>query len=282
MTMNKLIMVITIAVLSQAAMGNDGDNPSSSVLVRAWQTKIEADNAYANGATLKNAEAVTERTKSEADRVYRKGVARRNELHQWSDAIAAFNSVKARYDLLKLIQGNAQSNYDHYVRWYGWCWWQNACVEDKKAAKHWRGLMNRTHLNIEVAKAWATPNGISMQDELVRAKKHLAWIKEEEYQAQLVKWIVDSSFDEDAYKQLAALTINSARGDIVKAKAAVTRASNRVAPVSYDVLHGERKAKYKAANAYFNEQKNFYYSEQYEVETANIELMTVLQNINHQ
>jgi hypothetical protein len=95
MTMNKLIMVITIAVLSQAAMGNDGDNPSSSVLVRAWQTKIEADNAYANGATLKNAEAVTERTKSEADRVYRKGVARRNELHQWSDAIAAFNSVKA-------------------------------------------------------------------------------------------------------------------------------------------------------------------------------------------
>jgi hypothetical protein len=30
-----------------------------------------------------------------------------------------------------------------------------------------------------------------MADELARAKEHLALTKEEEYQAQLVKWIVD-------------------------------------------------------------------------------------------
>jgi hypothetical protein len=120
-----------------------------------------------------------------------------------------------------------------------------------------------------------------MQWQLARAKEHLALTKEEEYQAQLVKWIVDRSFDIDTYKLLAALTLRSAGWDVANAKAAVSRASKRVAPLKYDVLHSARKSKYKAANTYFNEQMNRYYSEQYEVETANIELMTVLQSINH-
>jgi hypothetical protein len=110
--------------------------------------------------------------------------------------------------------------------------------------------MNRTYLNIEDAKAWATPNGITMQDELVRAKKHLASLKEEEYQAQLVKWIVDRSFDIYTYKLLAALTFNSAGKDIVKAKAAVTIASNRVAAMSDEVLQRARQAKYDKADDY--------------------------------
>jgi len=256
--------------------------PPSGLLDRVWQAKIEADNAYSNGATLKNAEAVTERTKSEADRVYRGGVSEYNARRQWADAASAVRRVQDRYDLLKEIHGNAQSHYDHFRYRYGWCWWDTGCVASKKAAKHWRGLRDRTYLNIKVSKSYITPNGVPMADELVRAKKHLAWIKEEQYQAQLVKWIVDSSFKIDVYKRLAALTFNSATEDIAKAKASVKRASNRVAPLKYDVLHGARKAKYKAANAYFKEQENRYYSEQYEVETANIELMTVLQSINHQ
>jgi hypothetical protein len=67
-------------------------------------------------------------------------------------------------------------------------------------------------------------------------------LKEEEYQAQLVKWIVDRSFDIYTYKLLAALTFNSAGKDIVKAKAAVTIASNRVAAMSDEVLQRARQA----------------------------------------
>lgn len=237
--MDKLIIAIAIMVLSQATLGEERN-------------------------TLEKAQEVAQQMKTDADKEYAKGVARRNELRQWADAKAAVKRVQARYDLLKEIQSNAQSHYDHFARWYGWCWWNNGCVEAKRAAKHWRGLMNRTYLNIEVAKAWATPNGISMQDELVRAKKHLVWIKEEEYQAQLVKWIVDSSFDIDTYKLLAALTFNLAGEDIVKAKAAVTRASNRVATMSDEVLQKTRQAKYNKADLYLRQQRVIHDAEQAE------------------
>jgi len=125
--------------------------------------------------------------------------------------------------------------------------------------------MNRTYLNIEDAKAWATPNGITMQDELVRAKKHLASLKEEEYQAQLVKWIVDRSFDIYTYKLLAALTLNLAKDDVVKAKAAVTRATRRIAAaVSDEVLQKTRQAKYDKADLYLRQQRVIHEAEQAE------------------
>jgi hypothetical protein len=212
--------------------------------------------------TLEKAQEVAQQMKTDADREYSNGVTRRNELRQWADAKAAVKRVQTRYDLLKLIQSNAQSNYDHYVRWYGWCWWRNSCIEDRRAAKHWRGLMNSAYPNIAVAKARATPNGISMIDELDMAKQHLKWINDEEWRAQLVKWIVDSSFEEDVYKQLAALTFNSAGEDIVKAKAAVTRASNRVAAVSDEVLQKTRQAKYNKADLYLRQQRVIHDAEQ--------------------
>ena len=103
-------MTTAIAVLSQSAIGDVSMTPPSGLLDRVWQAKIEADNAYANGATLKSAEAVTERTKSEADRVYRRGVSEYNARRQWADAASAVKRVQARYDLLEGIQGNAQSH----------------------------------------------------------------------------------------------------------------------------------------------------------------------------
>jgi hypothetical protein len=87
--MNKLIMTTAIAVLSQSAIGDVNTTPSSGLLDSVWQTKIEADNAYANGATLKNAEEVTAKTKQDADNTYRRGVAKYNERRQWPDAVAA-------------------------------------------------------------------------------------------------------------------------------------------------------------------------------------------------
>jgi len=222
--------------------------------------------------TLEKAQEVAQRMRDAADKEYANGVARRTEPRQWADAKSAVKRVQKRYDLLEEIQSNAQAHYDHFRLRYGWCWWNPGCVEAKRAAKHWRGLMNRTYLNIEDAKAWATPNGITMQDELVRAKKHLASLKEEEYQAQLVKWIVDRSFDTETYKLLAALTFNSAGKDIVKAKAPVTRASNRVAAVSDKVLQKIKQAKYKKADLYLRQQRVIHEAEQAEIARKQAEI----------
>ena len=237
--MNKLVITLAFIGLSHVAMSGEKN-------------------------TLEKAKEVAQQMKIDADMEYLSGVTRRNELRQWADAKAAVKRLQKRYDLLKEIQSNAQAHYDHFRLRYGWCWWNPGCVEAKRAAKHWRGLMNRTYLNIEDAKAWATPNGITMQDELVRAKKHLASLKEEEYQAQLVKWIVDRSFDIYTYKLLAALTFNSAGKDIVKAKAAVTIASNRVAAMSDEVLQRARQAKYDKADDYLRRQRVIHEAEQAE------------------
>jgi hypothetical protein len=73
--------------------------------------------------------------------------------------------------------------------------------------------------------------------------------------ALIIKEFVDRSFTVDGYKLLAALTVNSASEDILKAESAVKRASNRVAAVSDEALQRTKQAKYKAADDYFNEQK---------------------------
>jgi type II secretory pathway pseudopilin PulG len=236
--MNKLIMTIAIVVLPQLAIGKEKN-------------------------TLERAQEVAQRMRDAADREYAKGVARRTGRRQWPDAAAALKRVKAKHELIGQIHGNAKAHYDHFRLRYGWCWWNPGCVAAKRAAKHWGGLLDGINPNMELSKSAIKPNGVPMADELARAKEHLALTKEEEYQAQLVKWIVDSSFDIDVYKRLAALTFRSARWDVANAKAAVSRASKRVAAaVPDEVLQKTRQAKYDKADLYLRQQRVIHEAEQ--------------------
>jgi hypothetical protein len=47
------------------------------------QMKTEAEETYANGRTLENAKEVVRQMKSDADKEYHNGVAKRTELRQW-------------------------------------------------------------------------------------------------------------------------------------------------------------------------------------------------------
>jgi hypothetical protein len=62
--MNKLIITLAVMALSQGAMSEEKN-------------------------TLEKAQEVSQRMRAEADREYAKGVAKRSELHQWSDAADA-------------------------------------------------------------------------------------------------------------------------------------------------------------------------------------------------
>jgi hypothetical protein len=79
------------------------------VIMALSQTVMSAE-----GGTLAKAIEVAQQIRADADEAYAKGVARRNERHQWHDATTAVKRIKTRYDLLKLIQSNAQTYYDRH------------------------------------------------------------------------------------------------------------------------------------------------------------------------
>lgn len=227
------------------------------VIMALSQTVMSAE-----GGTLAKAIEVAQQIRADADEAYAKGVARRNERHQWHDATTAVKRIKTRYDLLKLIQSNAQTYYDRHKSNYGGCWVIGPCFEDQMAAVYWKGLMDATYPNIETAEAWINPEGITMVAELSRAKQHLEWAKGEKARALVISGFVKGSFKVDEYKQLATLTVNSASEDVLKAEPVVARARNRVNSVSDKALEKVRQVKYKEADDYLNAQKAIYDAEQ--------------------
>jgi len=235
--MNKLIITIALMALSQAAMSEEKN-------------------------TLERAQEVVQQMRDAADKEYAKGVSERNELHQWPDAAAAVKRIQVRYNLLKKIQANGQSNYDYYVRHIGWCWWYRPCEEDHMIANYWKVLRDNSYRHLTVAETWIKPKGVTMLDELTRAKYHLKLVKEEKEWALLYKGLVDRSFSDHGYKPWAALTVNTVNADIVKAESAVTRADNRVDAVSDKSLDKIRQSKYEQADTYLRRQRSIYKAEQ--------------------
>ena len=235
--MKKLIITIALMALSQAAMSEEKN-------------------------TLERAQEVVQQMRDAADKEYAKGVAKRDELQQWPDAAAAVKRIQVRYKLLKKIQANGQSNYDYYVGHIGWCWWHRPCEEDHMIANYWKVLRDNSYRHLTVAKTWIKPDGVTMLDELTRAKYHLKLVKEEKEWALLYKDLVDRSFSDHGYKPWAALTVNTVNADIVKAKSAVTRADNRVDAASDKALEKVKQSKYEQADTYLKRQRSIYKAEQ--------------------
>ena len=235
--MNKLIITIAIMALSQAAMGEEKN-------------------------TLEKAQEVAQRTRADADREYAKGVAKRSELHQWSDAADAVKRIQARYDQHEGIRHKAQVAYDRFKRAYGWCWGEGSCHDHERAAGHWQTLRDATYPNIAIAKADIKPSGTTMNTELARTRKHLEWAKREKASADNMKRTVRDDYERSEYDNVADHTVNTANAEITWAEKSVKRAIKVVNAVSHGALEEVRQLKYKLADTYVREQRVIHEAEQ--------------------
>ncbi|SCN47047.1 hypothetical protein BAZMOX_112116_0 [methanotrophic endosymbiont of Bathymodiolus azoricus (Menez Gwen)] len=242
--------------------------------------KTEAEETYANGRTLENAKEVVRQMKSDADKEYHNGVAKRTELRQWPNATAAANRIQGRYDHHEAIRVKARYGYSRYKHAYGSCWWGGVCLDHESASELWATMRNTVGLDIAPAKARIKPSGTTMGTELARTKLHLIWAMREKQRALTTQATVKNTFNTTRYNPVAYRTVNTANAEITWAEKSVKNALNEIKMVSGEVLERARQAKYSAAVDYFNEQKAIYYAEQEEVEMANINLMTVLLIIN--
>jgi hypothetical protein len=232
--MNKLIITLAVMALSQGAMSEEKN-------------------------TLEKAQEVSQRMRAEADREYAKGVAKRSELHQWSDAADAVKRIQARYDMLELMRHNAQVAYDYY-NWHIWC--GDTCMDHKRAARHWQGFRDRTQPYIAIAKSHIKTSGTTMGTELARAKLHLTWAKMEKRWADSMVHIVKTQYKTGDYIDEAERTASTAYADLVWAEASVRRVTKVVNAVSNTALEKVRQSKYKLADAYVTEQRSIYEAEQ--------------------
>lgn len=211
---------------------------------------------------LEKAQEVAQRTRADADKEYAKGVAKRTELRQWSDAATAVKRIQARYDKHEGIRHKAQVAYDRFKRAYGWCWGEGSCHDHERAATHWQALRDATHPNIAIAKVDIKTSGTTMNTELARAKKHLEWAKREKASAVRMKLTVKNDYERNEYNNVADRTVNTANANVTWAEQSVRRAINEVNAVSHGALEEVRQLKYKLADTYLRQQRAIHEVEQ--------------------
>ena len=238
--MNKLIIIITIALmaLSQATFGGEKN-------------------------ALEMAQEVAQQMKTEADKEYAKGVAKRNELHQWPDAADAVKRIQARYDMLELMRHNAQVAYDYY-NWHIWC--GDTCMDHKRAARHWQGFRDRTQPYIAIAKSHIKTSGTTIGTEVARAKKHLEWAKMEKRWADSMDYIVNNQYRTGEYIDEALITVRAANAEVAWADKSVMNALDVAYRVSDEVLREARRIKYYEADTYLRRQRAVHEAEQAAIE----------------
>jgi hypothetical protein len=236
--MNKLIITLAVMALSQGAMSEEKN-------------------------TLEKAQEVSQRMRAEADREYAKGVAKRSELHQWSDAADAVKRIQARYDMLELMRHNAQVAYDYY-NWHIWC--GDTCMDHKRAARHWQGFRDRTQPYIAIAKSHIKTSGTTIGTEVARAKKHLEWAKMEKRWADSMDYIVNNQYRTGEYIDEALITVRAANAEVAWADKSVMNALDVAYRVSDEVLREARRIKYYEADTYLRRQRAVHEAEQAAIE----------------
>jgi len=216
--------------------------------------------------TLEKAQEVAQRMRDAADREYSEGVAKRNELRQWSNATAAVNRIQARYDHHEAIRVKARYGYSRYKHAYGACWWVGVCLDHESASELWATMRNTVGLDIAPAKARIKPSGTTMGTELARTKKHLEWAKREKQRALTTQATVKNTFNTTRYNPVAYRTVNTANAEITWAEKSVKRAIKVVNAVSNTALEEVRQLKYKQADTYVRQQRVIHEAEQAEIE----------------
>jgi len=212
---------------------------------------------------LEMAQEVAQQMKTEADKEYAKGVAKRNELHQWPDAADAVKRIQARYDMLELMRHNAQVAYDYY-NWHIWC--GDTCMDHKRAARHWQGFRDRTQPYIAIAKSHIKTSGTTIGTEVARAKKHLEWAKMEKRWADSMDYIVNNQYRTGEYIDEALITVRAANAEVAWADKSVMNALDVAYRVSDEVLREARRIKYYEADTYLRRQRAVHEAEQAAIE----------------
>jgi hypothetical protein len=239
--MNKLIIItIALMALSQATFGGEKN-------------------------ALEMAQEVAQQMKTEADKEYAKGVAKRNELHQWPDAAEAVKRIQARYDQHELMRHKAQLAYNYYRDGlYTWC--GGDCLDHKRAARHWQGFRDRTEPYVAVAESHIKTSGTTIGTEVARAKKHLEWAKMEKRWADSMDYIVNNQYRTGEYIDEALITVRAANAEVAWADKSVMNALDVAYRVSDEVLREARRIKYYEADTYLRRQRAVHEAEQAAIE----------------
>jgi hypothetical protein len=241
--MNKLIITIAMVALSQVAMGKEKN-------------------------TLEKAQEVAQQMRDAADTEYAKGVAKRAELRQWSDAAEAVNRIRARYNQHEGIRHKAQVEYDRFKSAYAWCWGVGACLDHKRAARHWQGFRDRTEPYVAIAESHIKTSGTTIDTEVDRTTRHLEWAKMEKRWADSMERIVREEYRTGNYIDEAVRTVNTANAEVIWAEESVRTARKAINSLLDGALDKVRQAKYDKADDYLRQQRVIHEAEQAEIERA--------------
>jgi len=238
--MNKLIITIALIWLSQMAMGGEKNR-------------------------LEKAQEVAQQMRADANKEYAKGLAKRRELRQWSDAAEAVKRIQARYDQHEGIRHKAQVAYDRFKSAYGWCWGVGACHDHERAAGHWQTLRDRTEPYVAIAESHIKTSGTTIDTEVARTTRHLEWAKREKANADHMKLTVRDDYERSEYDDEANHTVNTANAEVIWAEKSVKTARKAINAL-LDGADKVRQAKYDKADDYLRRQRVIHEAEQAEIE----------------
>ena len=236
--MNKLIITIALIWLSQMAMGGEKNR-------------------------LEKAQEVAQQMRADANKEYAKGLAKRRELRQWSDAAEAVKRIQARYDQHEGIRHKAQVAYDRFKSAYGWCWGVGACHDHERAAGHWQTLRDRTEPYVAIAESHIKTSGTTIDTEVARTTRHLEWAKREKANADHMKLTVRDDYERSEYDDEANHTVNTANAEVIWAEKSVKTARKAINAL-LDGADKVRQAKYDKADDYLRRQRVIHEAEQAE------------------
>ena len=215
---------------------------------------------------LEKAQEVAQQMRADANKEYAKGLAKRRELRQWSDAAEAVKRIQARYDQHEGIRHKAQVAYDRFKSAYGWCWGVGACHDHERAAGHWQTLRDRTEPYVAIAESHIKTSGTTIDTEVARTTRHLEWAKREKANADHMKLTVRDDYERSEYDDEANHTVNTANAEVIWAEKSVKTARKAINALLDGALDKVRQAKYDKADDYLRRQRVIHEAEQAEIE----------------
>jgi hypothetical protein len=158
--------------------------------------------------------------------------------------------------------------YDRFKSAYAWCWGVGACLDHKRAARHWQGFRDRTEPYVAIAESHNKASGTTIDTEVDRTTRHLEWAKMEKRWADSMERIVREEYRTGNYIDEAVRTVNTANAEVIWAEKSIKTVRKELNSLLDGTLNKVRQAKYDKADDYLSQQRVIHEAEQAEIERA--------------